>query len=106
VANIPGGFAATANLDPERYSSRRKILVAASMVIPVTGSALAGLWLLGDASPRVQHAALMVIVGILLLATVEDMIPEADAPQPARWLSTSAFTLGFAGMALSSHYLG
>ena len=106
VANVPGGFAATANLNSTGISRSRALLVAAAISIPVLLSALGGMWLLSDASDLVKHAALMIIVGLLLLATVEDMIPEADAPKPPRWLSTVSFTAGFIGLALSSRYLG
>jgi hypothetical protein len=41
-----------------------------------------------------------------LLATVEDMLLEADAPRPPRWISTTAFAGGFAAFALLSLYLG
>lgn len=106
VANIPGGFASTANLRFNKIKRSKIVLAAAGMAVPVLVSALAGLWLLGDASELVKHAALMIIVGLLLLATVEDMIPEGDAPKPPRWVSTSAFTLGFIGLTLSAYYLG
>lgn len=106
VANIPGGFAATANLSFTKMKRSRIILAALGMAIPVLLSALAGLWLLGDASELVKHAVLMIVVGLLLLATIEDMIPEGDAPHPPRWLSTIAFTAGFIGLSLSAHYLG
>lgn len=106
IANIPGGFASTANLRFANMKRRRILLAAAGMAIPVLLSAIAGFWLLGDASELVKHAVLMVIVGLLLLATVEDMIPEGDAPKPPRWLSTTAFTLGFIALSLSAEYLG
>jgi ZIP family zinc transporter len=44
--------------------------------------------------------AICIIAGVLLLATVEDVLPQGDKPEPHRWISTSAFSLGFAGFAL------
>ena len=53
----------------------------------------------------VQDSALAFIVGILLLATVEDVLPQGDKPEPARWIITGAFAGGFSLMALLSAYV-
>jgi ZIP family zinc transporter len=65
-----------------------------------------GFWLLRGAGEVVEHAALAFLVGILLLATVEDMLPQADETGAARWISTLSFTGGFALFAVLSAYLG
>jgi ZIP family zinc transporter len=44
--------------------------------------------------------------GVLLLATVEDMLPQADEPGTPRWISTLAFTGGFAVFVAPAEYLG
>jgi ZIP family zinc transporter len=105
VANIPGGFATAANFRDEGVGRKRRLLVAASFPIPVFVSATIGFWLLRGAGEAVQNAALAFIVGILLLATVEDTLPQADDPNPPRWISTIAFSGGFALFALMSSYL-
>ena len=105
VANVPGGFAATANLRDDGVARRRRILLSASLVVPVMFSAALGFWLLRDASVLVQNAMLGVIAGILLVTTIEDVLPEADAPQPPRWISTMAFAGGFVVLGLMSSYL-
>jgi len=105
VANIPGGFAATANLRQYNVQRKRRIIISAAMFTPVLISALFGFAVLRSAPPAVQSAALAFIVGVLLLATIEDMVPEGDAPRPPRWSSTLAFSLGFTGLMLLSSYL-
>lgn len=104
VANIPGGFAATATLRNNHVQRRWRMGTALFLILPVVVAAIAGLLLLSDKSPLVQNAVLALIAGLLLLATVEDIIPEGDAPRPPRSLSTAAFALGFVGLAISSHF--
>lgn len=105
IANIPGGFAATKNLQDGGVPRGRRWLLALLLFLPVLASASIGFWLLGGRSDFVQNAALAFIVGVLLLATIEDMVPEGDRPQPARWVSTLSFAVGFAGLSLASAYV-
>lgn len=107
VANIPGGFAAAASLQQNGVSKRKRLTVAAMLAIPAVVSCGLGYWLLRDASTITQNAALAAIIGILLVTTVEDVIPEGDAsPRLPRWVSTVALAGGFVGLALLSTYLG
>jgi zinc transporter, ZIP family len=107
VANIPGGFAAAASLQQNGVSKRKRLTVAAMLAIPAVVSCGFGYWLLRDASTIAQNAALAAIIGILLVTTVEDVIPEGDAsPRLPRWVSTMALAGGFIGLALLSTYLG
>lgn len=105
VANMPGGFAAAANLRDEGIDRRRRLLMSGAMLVPVFAGASAGFWLLRGAGELLENAALAFIVGVLLLATVEDMVPQADEPEAVRWITTTAFTAGFAFFALLSSYL-
>lgn len=105
VANIPGGFAATASLEQDGVSKSRRLWVAGLLAIPVIISCGLSFWLLRDASPAAQNAALMVVAGLLLVATIEDVVPEGDAsPRLPRWVSTAAFAAGFVGLAMLSTY--
>ena len=106
VSNIPGGFSATVNLQHQQVNKGRQWLIAGLIVVPVLISAVVGFWLLTDASALVQQSILMIIVGLLLMTTIEDIIPEADAPCPPRAVSTCAFAAGFVGLILMSEYLG
>lgn len=105
IANIPGGFAATKNLQHNEVPRSRRWLLCFFLFLPVMASATVGFWLLGGQDEFIQHAALAFIVGVLLLTTIEDMIPEGDRPQPSRWISTLSFALGFAGLSLAVTYL-
>lgn len=100
VANIPGGFAAVANFRTEGLGRRARILVAASALVPVVVGVSIGFLLLRGRGEGVQDAALAFIVGVLLLATVEDTLAQGDASKPRRVLSTAAFAGGFAFFAL------
>jgi len=51
--------------------------------------------MLKGAGAGLQSTVLAFFVGVLLLTTIEDVIPEADAPRPPRWISTLAFAIGF-----------
>lgn len=106
VGNLPAGFATIANFREQGVARRIRLLAAASFALPVIIGAALGFWLLRGQSDLTQNAALAVIVGVLLVATVEDLVPQADKPGAARWLSTSAFVAGFAFFALLTAYLG
>ncbi|KZD11977.1 ZIP family metal transporter [Oceanibaculum pacificum] len=106
VANVPAGFASIAVFRAEGVRRRARIMIAVSFLAPLLGSAAVGYLLLRDAEPALQNAALAFVVGVLLLATVEDTLPEGDKPQPPRRFSTAAFAVGFAGMVLFSGYFG
>ena len=100
VANIPGGFAATSNFRDDGMPRPRRLALFVSMLFPALVSAGLGYLVLRGASETVHSVALALFVGILLLATVEDVIPQADEPNPPKWISTTAFAGGFAGLAL------
>lgn len=99
LANIPGGFAAGANLRANRAPQRQRIMAAFLLCAPALVSCLVGYVILRGAAPALQYGALAFVVGILLLATIEDMIPEGDAPRPPRWSSSLAFAIGFCALA-------
>lgn len=106
VANIPGGFVALANLRAKGTSRTVRLAAAASLCVPVLIGAGLGFWLLRGQPANLQNAALAFVVGMLLLATVEDLVPEADAPKTRRLITTAAFAAGFVFFALISLYLG
>lgn len=105
VANIPGGFATIANFRLQEVSRTIRLTAAASFAIPVVLGAALGYWLLQGAAEWLQDAALAIVIGVLLVSTIEDLVPQADEPGTARWLSTTSFVAGFAFFALLSAYL-
>jgi ZIP family zinc transporter len=106
VANVPGGFAAIGNFRNKQVPKKRRLMILGAFLAPPIAGALIGFLLLRGAGDGLQHAALAVMVGVLLLVTVEDIVPQADEPGVARWISTSSFAGGFAAFALLSIYLG
>jgi ZIP family zinc transporter len=106
VANIPGGFAAIGNFRNRQVSRNKRLLVLCSFVVPSIVGVSIGYLLLRGAAENIEHAALGFIVGVLLLATVEDMVPEADEPGTARWISTLSFTAGFVFFVFLSAAIG
>jgi ZIP family zinc transporter len=105
VANIPGGFATVASFRHEGVHKRTRILIGLSFAMPLFVGATAGYWLLRDVGAEVQNAALAFVVGVLLLATVEDTLPQADKPSPPRAISTVSFAGGFTFFMLLASYL-
>ena len=105
IANVPGGFAATANLRDDGVSKVSRQALAIFMLLPAVLSATIGYFGLRGADSVVHGAVLAMFVGILLLATIEDVIPQGDEPNPPRWVSTLAFAMGFVGLALLSSVL-
>ena len=105
VANIPGGFAATSNFRDDGMPRSRRLILLASMVAPALISVVIGYLVLRGVDHQVQSFALAVFMGVLLLATIEDIVPEGDEPEPPRWISTAAFAGGFAAFAMLSHVI-
>lgn len=100
VANLPGGFAAGANMR-RRGSARTTRLIASVLVsLPIFITAAVGFFLLRGSGDTIKAGGLALIAGLLLLATIEDMVPEGDAPRPPRWSSSLSFCIGFALIAL------
>lgn len=104
LANIPGGFSVTANFR-EAGVKRSKRLVAASLypLTPVVGAAL-GYLALRNASDVPMGLALAFFAGLLLLATIEQIVPEADKPGAPLKISSPAFAGGFVMLMLMSAY--
>ena len=106
VANLPGGFVAVANLRDKGVRRTLRLAAAASLFVPVFVGAGFGYWLLRGESAALQNTALTLVVGMLLLATVEDLVPEADEPKTRRSVTTAAFAGGFVFFATLSLYFG
>lgn len=102
VANLPGGFAAGANLRNKRVSRRRRLLAAVCFPLPALAGAILGYRLLRDAPSELGQAALVFTAGVLLLTTVEDLVPEADQPRAPRSATSFAFAVGFVFFAILS----
>lgn len=104
--NLPGGFAIAANFRSAQVPRHRRWqALALYPVLPVIG-ALAGYTVLAGAGDLLTGFVLALFAGLLLTATIEDIVPEADQPQAPRRVSSPAFALGFVALLLMSSYLG
>lgn len=106
IGNLPGGFVTIAQLRSRDVSRKIRLGAAASLFVPALAGAAGGYWLLRGQSDAMQNAALAFVAGLLLLATIEDLVPQADEPETPRWITTSAFATGFCFFALISLYIG
>ena len=105
IGNIPGGFATTSNFRNDGMPRLLRMSLLASIMVPAPVCAVLGFLVLRDTGGVLQSVALSVFMGILLLATIEDIVPEGDEPEPPRWISTAAFAGGFGLFALLSNTL-
>ena len=106
LGNLPGGFAvAAAFRTADVPRGRRLRAMALYPFMPAIG-ALAGFLFLQDAGEIAVGATLALFGGLLLTATIEDIVPEADQPGAPRHISSPSFAAGFAILLLMSAYLG
>lgn len=99
VANIPGGFAAGSNLRRTDLGARSLWAAGGTVSLCAFVSAGLGYLILRDANDQMRGASLTLVTGLLLVATLEDLVPEGDAPKPPRWGSTLAIAVGFCALA-------
>ncbi|WP_239805742.1 hypothetical protein [Croceicoccus hydrothermalis] len=105
IGNLPGGFAIAANFRSANIGrARRWKALAIYPFLPVLG-AFVGYMVLADAGPVLTGFVLAAFAGLLLTATIEDIVPEADQPHARRRISSTAFAMGFGALLLSSAYL-
>ena len=96
MADIPEGFAVSANFRDKGVGRLKRLLLSASFLIPVVGGALLSYFLLRSQSEPVKMAALVFVAGLYTLAAVEDMLNEAhDTREDSRW-SALSMLMGFA----------
>lgn len=105
-ANIPGGFAVTANFRSAQVPRSMRLRAALGYPLAPAFGAAAGFLLLRGASDRAISFALAFFAGLLLLATIEQIVPEADKPGAPLKISSPAFAGGFIMLMLLSGYLG
>lgn len=104
--NLPGGFAIAANFQSAGVPrARRWTALALYPLMPLIG-AFAGFLVLQDAGALLRGVVLGLFAGLLLTATIEDIIPEADRPDAPRHISSPAFALGFVALLLMASYIG
>jgi ZIP family zinc transporter len=106
LADIPEGFAVIANFRKVNVGRTKRLLLSASLALPVIAAAVFAYFLMGERTPAVQMTALVVVAGLYVLAAVEDMLREAhESADDSRW-SAISFMTGFALFLLLSGWLG
>lgn len=106
TADLPEGFAVIAQFKSAGVARARRLALAASFAVPVLLGATVGYWLLRGQSENLKFAALAFVAGMLTLAAVEELTPEAHEVIPDGRLSAAALLGGFALFTLVSAYLG
>lgn len=105
AANLPGGFAVTANFRRSGVPRAKRLAAAAAYPLTPVAGAAAGFLLLRGAGDVTMALALSFFAGLLLLATIEEIVPEADKPGAPLRISSPAFAAGFILLMLMSAYL-
>ncbi len=106
LGNLPGGFAVAAGFRAANVNRRNRLRAMAFYPLMPAVGALIGFLLLKDAGDLLVGITLAVFGGLLLTATIEDIVPEADQPGAPRHVSSPSFAAGFALLLLMSAYLG
>lgn len=104
-ADIPEGFATMANFKRQDFSRRRRLVIAASFVLPVLVGATVGYWFVRDQPEIFKLLLLSFAAGVLVTGVVEEIVPEAHTENEAR-IAAFALVGGFALFTLLSAYLG
>lgn len=95
LADLPEGLAVVADFRRHGMPRARRLLVSASFVLPVLGTASLSHALLAGRHGTVLHVALAVAAGLLLVAAVEDMLAEAHEAGCDSRRSILSFVGGF-----------
>jgi ZIP family zinc transporter len=104
-ADIPEGFATMANFKNGNLPRAKRLLVAASFLIPVLLGATLGYWLVRGQAEIYKLLLLAFAAGVLMTGLVEEIVPEAHQAGEAR-TAALMFIAGFGLFALLSVYLG
>lgn len=95
LADLPEGFAVTANFRDKGMRRLQRLAVSASFVVPVLAAAGLSYVLLRDQGPTMKNVGLVAVAGLYSLAAVEDMLGEAhESAKDSRW-SALCFLAGF-----------
>jgi ZIP family zinc transporter len=106
LADVPEGFSVLANFRDKGVKRSKRLLLSASFVFPVVGSAFLAYFLLRNQPNMVKYTAMVFVAGLYSLAAVEDMLGEAhESAADTRW-SAISFLLGYALFLLVSGGFG
>lgn len=106
LADLPEGFASIANFRSQGIPRTRRLLLSVGFIVPIMVGALLSYWFLRDAAVAWQMGVLAFAAGMLIVAAVEDIVPEAHETAADTALATSMVVGGFALFTLISSYFG
>ncbi len=106
LADIPEGYATIANFRVKGMSRSKRLLLSASLVVPIVGGAIFAYFVLRNQSEALKMAGLVFVAGLYMLAAVEDMLNEAHESTDDNSWSAVSFLLGFALFIVVSGELG
>ena len=104
-ADVPEGFATIATFRREGLPRRRRLLLAASLALPILGGAALSYWAVRGLPDIYKVSLLALTAGVLLTVAVEEMVAQAHQTEDTRWDSL-ALVGGFALFALVAVYFG
>ncbi len=104
-ADVPEGFATIATFKKQGVPRRRRLLLAASLMLPIFIGATVGFWAVRGQPDIVKMSLLAFTAGILTTVVVEEIVPLAHEGEEARG-AVLALVGGFALFALLSVSLG
>lgn len=105
TADVPEGFATIATFKERQVPRARRLLLSASFAIPILIGAALGYFGLRTAGAVTQVSVLALTAGLLLVASIEDMLAEAHEAKADSRLSIAALVIGFAVFLLVASYL-
>lgn len=103
-ADVPEGFATIAALKRAGVARRTRLMLSASLTIPIVLGATIGYWAVRGQPAEVQFSLLAFTAGVLTTVVIEEIVPEAHRGDDAR-VATLLFIGGFALFTLLSSYL-
>ncbi|PAP74584.1 ZIP family metal transporter [Rubrivirga marina] len=104
-ADVPEGFATIATFRREGVPRRRRLLLSASLALPILLGATLSYWAVRGLPDLYKVSLLALTAGILLTIAVEEMVTQAHQTPDSRWDSL-ALVGGFALFALVAVYFG
>lgn len=102
-ADVPEGFATIATFKNKNTTRSKRLLLSASFAIPILLGATVGFWGVRGGSELLKFSLLAFTAGILILASVEEMLTEAHQRPKSNW-GALCLVSGFALFALLSAY--
>lgn len=105
IADAPEGFATIGALRKTELSRTKRLALAAAFLAPALLGAAVGFTALREQPEWMRVAAFVAAAGLLMTATVEDMVREAHEAEH-RVFDSVALVLGFCGFMLLSTVLG